>query len=136
MTTYTQETTDRAFIPAPANMTIDKKLIKRMVGEAVQDTDGVLGLKGSITDLFKDLDDPTRGVSIRVNSENEATARMRVITEAGMNIPAVVSEATEKVVDALQNEAGLKADEVTIRVVGVETIGDYLAENYRDASDY
>lgn len=113
------------FTPAPHNVVIDDKVVKRMTGEAIAGIDGILGVKGGLGDVLKNDSDPTRGVTVQVGEDQSATVCVRVITEAGKNIPDIVNKATAAVTEALQNTAGLRVKEVAIEVVDTMSRDEY-----------
>ncbi len=115
------DNTDGSFVIAPSNMKYDDKVIKKMVGEILAQTDGVLGTKGGLGDVFKKKDtDPTVGISVNITEAKDIVVGMKLIVEKGKNIPNIVNEITAKVTDLLQNTAGLNVKDVNIEVVDVE----------------
>ena len=123
---------NNTYTPAPDNVKIDTKVVKKMAGEALLKIDGVLDAKGGLADTFKDEDDPTRGLSVSVSDDHEATVNAKIIVETGKNIPNIVNAATEAITNQLQNNAGLKVKSVCVEVVNTMTRDEYKAESELD----
>lgn len=114
-----------SFTPAPENAKIDDKVVKKLAGEALAGIKGVLGVKGGLTDLLKDDDDPTRGVSVSVTEDQQVSVSAKIITEAGKNIPDIVNKATDAITQALQKTAGLKVKDICVEVTDTMTQEEY-----------
>lgn len=116
---------EAGFTPVPENAIIDEKVVKKLAGEAMANVDGMLGVKGSIGDWFKRDDDVTRGITVDMQEGGKVSLCLKVITETGKNIPAVVEAITQNVTDALQNSAGLKVAELNVEVTDTMTREEY-----------
>lgn len=110
---------------APSNMTYDDNLIKKMIGEILSETDGVLGAKGGLKDIFKKHADPTKGIKVDVTGSKDVTVKMKLYVEKDKNIPTIVNEITAKIRDELQNTAGLNVKDVSVEVVDTMTQEEY-----------
>lgn len=113
--------TNDDFVRAPTNMKIDKKLVKRMIGETIAETTGVLGVKGGLTDVLKKNDDVTKGIFIHITDDNTISVKVKVITEVGSNMPNIVNTTTEKVTHLLQKTVGLKVKSMDMEVADTMT---------------
>lgn len=113
------------FIIAPSNMTYDDKLIKKMIGEILESTDGVLGAKGGFHDIFKKHDNITKGIRVDIDDSKDASVKMKLYVEKGKNIPTIINQITTRIRDELQNTAGLKVRDVDIQVVDTMTQEEY-----------
>lgn len=114
-------TENKGFTPAPDTAKIDAKVVKKMVGEALSSIDGILDVKDSVIDVFKNEDDLTRGVAVSLTDDQQATVNAKIITETGKNIPNIVNSATDAITKALQNTAGLKPKDICIEVTDTMT---------------
>lgn len=92
------------------------KDIKEIVGRQISTVDGVLGLKGGLTDVFKADEDLTRGISVSVNRDGKVKVSAKVILADYANAADVIAQITQSVTDALQNEVGLRPEKVDIEV--------------------
>lgn len=120
------------FKEAPSNVKIDNHVIKKVAGEAILGIDGLLGLKGGLTDLLKVDDDPTIGISVDMADDHVATISVKIIVETGKNIPNIVDAVTNAVTKALQNTTGIKVKEVCVEVVDSMTKEEYEAQSAID----
>lgn len=123
---------DTGYTPAPANAVIDEKVVKKLIGEAAARVDGVLDMKGSLGDFLKADDDPTRGITVSISDEQQATVCIKIITEAGKNIPDIVNSITAGVTAALQNTAGLGVKDIGVEVTDTMTREDFDEKNRPD----
>lgn len=110
---------------APSNMTYDDNLIKKMIGEILAETDGVLGAKGGLKDIFKKHADPTKGIKVDITDAKDVTVKMKLYVEKDKNIPTIVNEITGKIKSVLQDTAGLNARDVSVEVVDTMTQEEY-----------
>lgn len=113
------------FTKAPKNVKIDDKVVKKLAGEALAAIDGVLGLKGGLTDVLKDPDDVTRGLSVTADDSQNVELSAKIIAETGKNIPDIIGKATADITAAVQNETGLKVKNVCIEVADTMTAEEY-----------
>lgn len=107
--------------PAP-----DNKDIQEVVGEAISGVDGVLALKGGLTDIFKKDEDLTRGISVHVDSENNVNVKAKVISDADYSADAVAQQATEAINDCIRENLGLTVGTVEIDVADTMTRGEFF----------
>ena len=113
------------FNPAPDTMKIDDKVVKKMVGEAISEIDGILDAKEKLTDMLKSGDDLTRGLTVTVTEDNSVSVLAKIIIEKGKNIPDIVNQATDAITNALQNMAGLKVKDICVEVADMMTREEY-----------
>lgn len=119
-------------VQAPQNMKIDEKAIKKMAGQAVTKTPGVLGLAGGLPGMLKLTDDTTMGLDVTLSEDNKKVAvSAKVITEYGKNIPQIVEDVTHQVTETLQTMAGLSVEKVEVEVTDTMTAADYQARQNR-----
>lgn len=108
--------THNDFKPAPDNVKISTHAIKRIVGEALTSVGGILDAEDGLVDFFKGEDDPTRGISVDLDHNNNVAVRAKVVVEYGRNIPEIINKATTKITDSVQKIAGLHVSSVNIDV--------------------
>ena len=119
----------------PGNVVIEEKVIKRLTGEAIAGIDGILGVKGGFSDLLKGEDDPTRGITVNMGDEQTVTVCLKIITESGKNIPAIVTAATNAITNSLQNTAGLRVKDVAIEVSDTMSRAEYYKDSESEDID-
>lgn len=115
---------------------IDDKAVKKLVGEAVNGVDGVLDVTGGLTDLLKGDDDKTRGVSVTVSTDNRAQVQVRIITEYGKNIPAIVDAVVGRVNESLHDIGGLNVEKVDVEITDTMTREQYETEKKSSLSSH
>lgn len=115
---------------------IDDKAVKKLVGEAVNGVDGVLDVTGGLSDLLKGDDDVTRGVSVTVSTDNRAQVQVRIITEYGKNIPAIVDAVVNRVNESLHNIGGLNVEKVDVEITDTMTREQYETEKKSSLSSH
>lgn len=122
------------------NMKIDTKVIKKIIASALVDVSGYLGtangvisgIAGMLKKSTTEEEDALTGISASMK-DNEADVTVKVITEAGMNIPTIVSEITEKVKAKLRQVGGIEAKQVHVEIVDTMTKAEYT-EKYTKAA--
>lgn len=111
---------------APANVKIDYVAIKRIVGEAIDKVDGVLGVAGNLTDLLKSNADRTKGLSVTMQENSQQVdIDAKIMTEYGKNIPTIVNALTTNVTEALRTMAGLEVNKLNVEVADTLTREEY-----------
>lgn len=102
--------------------------VKEIVGECLSEVDGVLALKGGLSDVFKKDEDLTRGISVSVD-EADCTVKVaaKLITDASFSNAEVISKATELIASTLLHEAGLDIRKIEIDVAESLSFSDFIA---------
>lgn len=119
----------------PESMKIDTKVIKKMIASALVEAKGYLGtangVMGGLTGMLKknttEEEDALSGINVSMK-DNEADVTVKVIVEAGMNIPAIVAEITDNVKAKLREVGGIEAKQVHVEVVDMMTKAEYDAK--------
>lgn len=103
-------------------LTFDEKVIKKIVGFAVSEIPGILAMSGNlltgITDMLKNSDDPTKGISIELGKKQVAID-MKLVCEYGQNIPEIFQNIIDKVSSVIKEMTGLDVVEVNVHVADV-----------------
>ena len=132
MANATMNPNDTTYTPAPSNARIDDKVVKKLVGEAVFQVDGVLDAKDGLTDMFKSDDDMTRGITVSISDEHSATICAKIVTETGKNIPDIVNNITKADTETLQANAGIAVKDLEVEVTDTMTKEEYKNQNNPD----
>lgn len=93
-----------------------------IAGLAAQDTEGIAGMSGGITEGFARRvsgKNVTKGVSVEVGTV-EAAIDLKVIVKYGAKIHEVCRNLQEAVKEAVETMTGLHVVEVNVKVEGVE----------------
>lgn len=127
------ENNNTTMTTAPAeNMKIDDKVTKKMIASALVEVDGYLGtstgLVGGITGMLKknttEEEDALSGISVSM-SDNAVDVTVKVIVEAGKNIPTIANAITAKVEQKLHDIGGFATKQVRVEVVDTMTKAEY-----------
>lgn len=98
---------------------ISEEVVGVIAGIAASEIEGVSGLNpttsGGITQVFTGKRNVTKGVKV-VIGEQDAVIDMVMAVEYGFNIPNVVKQVQENVMETVENITGLKVAEVNITV--------------------
>lgn len=90
--------------------------IKQVVGEAIAGVNGVLGLKGKLTDIFKQGEDLTRGITLRKLDGDYVDVSAKVIAEAGYNSTELLQNLSDAITLALEEELGLRVGKMDVEI--------------------
>lgn len=123
-------------------MKIDEKVIKKMIASALVEVDGYLGtangLIGGITGMFKKNEteeaEALSGIGVSVK-DNAVAVTLKVIVEAGKNIPTITNAITENVQAKLQEIGGFETKDVSIDVVDMMTKAEYEKGSVKVSTD-
>lgn len=103
-------------------LTFDEKVIKKIVGFAVSDIPGILAMSGNlltgITDMLKNSEDPTKGITIELGKKQVAID-MKLVCEYGQNLPVIFQNIIDKVTSVIKEMTGLDVVEVNVHVADV-----------------
>lgn len=117
---------------APENVKYDDKVIKKMIASALLEVDGVLGtgtgILSGITGMLKknvtDEEEAVSGISASMK-DNQVDVTIKVITEAGKNIPTIANAITENVRKTLREVGGLQTKAVSVEIVDTMPRAEY-----------
>lgn len=108
----------------------DDKTIRKIVGGAVSQVDGVLGPAGGmfsgLTDAFKHEEDVDYAQGIIVDqNDSRIDIRAKLIVEMGKSIPAVSDQVGEAVHQAVRAQTTLEVGELEIEIADAMTQAEY-----------
>lgn len=118
-----------------AHIHYDDKAIRRIIGNAVEGTPGVLGpsggLLGNFRDAFVEPDDVdvTRGVTVH-NEDGTISAEVLIISEENADMIRIIQEVGENVKSALEKETGLSTGNIHVEIIDTMTPEAY-AEKFK-----
>ena len=104
-----------------ANNDFDNKDIQQAVGRAIAGEDGVLGLKGRLTDIFKRDEDLTRGIVVHRMDGRQVAVSAKVIAEAGYDASDLLQRLADSITFVLEDELGLIANTVDVQIAETMT---------------
>jgi uncharacterized alkaline shock family protein YloU len=131
---------DTAILPAEPdnNLTFDEKVIKKIVGYSAGEIPGILAMSGNfiagITDMLRNADDPTKGVTVEVGKK-QVSVSMKIICEYGLNIPDIFQELVNKVTGAIKQMTGLDVVSVKVHVYDVITKEEFERQTKKKAEE-
>ena len=107
-----------------------KKDLELIVGLALRKVPSVLGLKPSLTDIFKKGDDWSKGISVSAD-ENTMAVSARVIADSAYDPADVIAEASAAIAESAEAETFKMPCEVEVKIVESMTPAQFL-EKYPD----
>ncbi|TWT11025.1 Asp23/Gls24 family envelope stress response protein [Streptococcus sp. sy004] len=100
------------------------KVIAKIVGQALENIDGLLAISGGFLSDFKDKlinsDDVTDGVNVEVGSE-EVAVDLKIVVEYGKDIPQLVDQIKALVAENIAVMTRLNLVELNVKVVDVKS---------------
>lgn len=104
---------------------MDNKVLKQMVGDAIRGVDGVLALKGGLTDIFKRDEDLTRGITVHQSNDGKVRVSAKVIAESGYDSAQLIQQLTDRITQAMQSQAGLQPEKVEVEIADKMTQAEF-----------
>ena len=119
-----QPTSDKTLNPSPSGKSYNRKAIKKQIGQALANVDGLLAvdggffsnLAGKIVNTYKF----TSGVKLVLGKE-EARVDLNVIAEYQKNVSDLYHDIKHLVIDVIRNMTGLSVIDVNLKVLEVKT---------------
>ena len=119
-----QPTSDKTLNPSPAGKSYNRKAIKKQIGQALANVDGLLAVDGgffsNLAGKIVDTDKFTSGVKLVLGKE-EARVDLNVIAEYKKNVSDLYHDIKHLVIDVIRNMTGLSVIEVNLKVLEVKT---------------
>lgn len=112
MTSDSSEGTNKDRYNVPFDMSVDDA-IKTITGEAICHVNGVLGLKGGLTDIFKRDEDLRRGILVSRN-ENGYVVSARIIGDEAYDTEEILVAVRCSITHALREGAGMENTELSL----------------------
>lgn len=111
---------------------ISENVVAKVAAKATQKIDGIVDMKGNLLSTIQEGlggSDQTKGVNADVVDEGSAKINLDVIMEYGKSAPDMFDEIKEVVITDLKDMTGLEIIELTVNVVDVVTMEEYLQKN-------
>lgn len=119
-----QPTSDKTLNPSPAGKSYNRKAIKKQIGQALANVDGLLAVDGgffsNLAGKIVNTDKFTSGVKLVLGKE-EARVDLNVIAEYQKNVSDLYHDIKSLVIDVIRNMTGLSVIEVNLKVLEVKT---------------
>ena len=119
-----QPTSDKTLNPSPAGKSYNRKAIKKQIGQALANVDGLLAVDGgffsNLAGKIVNTDKFTSGVKLVLGKE-EARVDLNVIAEYKKNVSDLYHDIKRVVIDVIRNTTGLSVIDVNLKVLEVKT---------------
>ena len=119
-----QPTSDKTLNPSPAGKSYNRKEIKKQIGQALANVDGLLAVDGgffsNLAGKIINTDKFTSGVKLVLGKE-EARVDLNVIAEYKKNVSDLYHDIKRLVIDVIRNMTGFSVIEVNLKVLEVKT---------------
>ena len=119
-----QLTSDKTLNPSPAGKSYNRKAIKKQLGQALANVDGLLAVDGgffsNLAGKIVNTDKFTSGVKLVLGKE-EARVDLNVIAEYKKNVSDLYHDIKRVVIDVIRNTTGLSVIDVNLKVLEVKT---------------
>jgi len=119
-----QPTSDKTLNPSPAGKSYNRKAIKKQIGQALANVDGLLAVDGgffsNLAGQIVNTDKFTSGVKLVLGKE-EARVDLNVIAEYQKNVSDLYHDIKSLVIDVIRNMTGLSVIDVNLKVLEVKT---------------
>ena len=119
-----QPTSDKTLNPSPAGKSYNRKAIKKQIGQALANVNGLLAVDGgffsNLAGKIVNTDKFTSGVKLVLGKE-EARVDLNVIAEYKKNVSDLYHDIKRLVIDVIRNMTGLSVIDVNLKVLEVKT---------------
>ena len=119
-----QPTSDKTLNPSPAGKSYNRKAIKKQIGQALANVDGLLAVDGgffsNLAGKIVNTDKFTSGVKLVLGKEG-ARVDLNVIAEYKKNVSDLYHDIKRLVIDVIRNMTGFSVIEVNLKVLEVKT---------------
>ena len=119
-----QPTSDKTLNPSPSGKSYNRKAIKKQIGQALANVDGLLAVDGgffsNLAGKIVNTDKFTSGVKLVLGKE-EARVDLNVIAEYKKNVSDLYHDIKRLVIDVIRNMTGFSVIEVNLKVLEVKT---------------
>ena len=119
-----QPTSDKTLNPSPAGKSYNRKAIKKQIGQALANVDGLLAVDGgffsNLAGKIVNTDKFTSGVKLVIGKE-EARVDLNVIAEYKKNVSDLYHDIKRLVIDVIRNMTGFSVIDVNLKVLEVKT---------------
>ena len=119
-----QPTSDKTLNPSSAGKSYNRKAIKKQIGQALANVDGLLAVDGgffsNLAGKIVNTDKFTSGVKLVLGKE-EARVDLNVIAEYKKNVSDLYHDIKRLVIDVIRNMTGFSVIDVNLKVLEVKT---------------
>lgn len=119
-----QPTSDKTLNPSPSGKSYNRKAIKKQIGQALANVDGLLAVDGgffsNLAGKIVNTDKFTSGVKLVIGKE-EARVDLNVIAEYKKNVSDLYHDIKRLVIDVIRKMTGFSVIEVNLKVLEVKT---------------
>ena len=119
-----QPTSDKTLNPSPAGKSYNRKAIKKQIGQALANVDGLLAVDGgffsNLAGKIVNTDKFTSGVKLVLGKE-KARVDLNVIAEYKKNVSDLYHDIKRLVIDVIRKMTGFSVIEVNLKVLEVKT---------------
>lgn len=126
-----QPTSDKTLNPSPSGKSYNRKAIKKQIGQALANVDGLLAVDGgffsNLAGKIVNTDKFTSGVKLVLGKE-EARVDLNVIAEYKKNVSDLYHDIKHLVIDVIRNMTGLSVIDVNLKVLEVKTQAKQAAD--------
>ena len=127
-----QPTSDKTLNPSPAGKSYNRKAIKKQIGQALANVDGLLAVDGgffsNLAGKIVNTDKFTSGVKLVLGKE-EARVDLNVIAEYKKNVSDLYHDIKHLVIDVIRKMTGLSVIDVNLKVLEVKTQAKQAADS-------
>ena len=127
-----QPTSDKTLNPSPAGKSYNRKAIKKQIGQALANVDGLLAVDGgffsNLAGKIVNTDKFASGVKLVLGKE-EARVDLNVIAEYKKNVSDLYHDIKHLVIDVIRNMTGLSVIDVNLKVLEVKTQAKQAADS-------
>ena len=117
---------------ARGELTFDNDVIKKIIGQALENVSGLLavdgGLFSNLTDKLINTDNVTSGVNIEVGKEQVAVD-LNIIVEYKKSVPKIFEEIKRVITTDINKMTGLEVVEVNVNVIDIKTKEQHEADS-------
>lgn len=127
MTTENKTVTQETVAPK-GQLTFDDKVIQKIVGYAIENVSGLLGVDGgfvaNIKNKIVNSDNPTDGIDVEVGKEQVAVD-LNIVMEFGHNAHDVYKELSTVVAKQIKEATSLTLVELNVEVIDIQTKSEF-----------
>ena len=117
---------------ARGELTFDNDVIKKIIGQALENVSGLLAVDGgffsNLTDKLINTDNVTSGVNIEVGKEQVAVD-LNIIVEYKKSVPKIFEEIKRVITTDINKMTGLEVVEVNVNVIDIKTKEQHEADS-------
>ena len=117
---------------ARGELTFDNDVIKKIIGQALENVSGLLAVDGgffsNLTDKLINTDNVTSGVNIEVGKEQVAVD-LNIIVEYKKSVPEIFEEIKRVITTDIKKMTGLEVIEVNVNVIDIKTKEQHEADS-------